>query len=155
MGRGFNSYEAASPCGMEDESEASGSVATSASNSDDELETQQDEQVLARVGIQPVSRSRFRRLVDETEGDFQSSTHSLKLALPPPPVVPPLAFLPASVYAAQCGGVNAFHGRISPSGGTSDGSGQGWRRPASAGAAARREWRADSALGHATVRLGA
>lgn len=141
LGRGFNSYEAASPCGAEDESEASGSVATSASHSDDELETQQEEQVLARVGIQPVSHSRFRRLVDDEDGlDCQSSTHSLKLALPPPPVVPPLAFLPASVYAAQC---------------TSDGSGQGWRRPASAGAAARREWRADSALGHATVRLGA
>eukprot|EP00930_Biecheleria_cincta_P074799 TRINITY_DN62008_c0_g1_i1.p1 TRINITY_DN62008_c0_g1~~TRINITY_DN62008_c0_g1_i1.p1 ORF type:complete len:458 (+),score=48.81 TRINITY_DN62008_c0_g1_i1:136-1509(+) len=153
VGRGFSSYEVASPCGMENESEDSGSVATSASNSDDEFEMQQDEQVLAGVGIQP-SRSRFRRLIDEDEGDVQSSTHSLKLALPPP-AVPPLAFLPASVYAVQCTGANAFHGHNPPSGGTSDGSGHGWRRPASAGAAARREWRADSALGHATVRLGA
>eukprot|EP00440_Ansanella_granifera_P021321 gb/GFBE01023144.1/.p1 GENE.gb/GFBE01023144.1/~~gb/GFBE01023144.1/.p1 ORF type:complete len:519 (+),score=61.20 gb/GFBE01023144.1/:1-1557(+) len=132
LGRGFNSYEveAASPCALEEESEASGSLATSASESD-EMEEQQEEDLLFQVGIRPLGRT--SRTQDEDDEDEGSYTPTVIPSLPPPPVVPPLAFLPAAVFAAHYAA--AAQALVA--------TGEN-RRPASAGATAqRREWRAE------------
>ncbi|CAE8583862.1 unnamed protein product [Polarella glacialis] len=155
LSRGFNSYEveAASPCAPEEDSEASGSLATSASQSD-EFEDRQEEVLLGQVGIRPlvgIGPSIVRAYDEdyEEDSDYESADCCSPAArltfLSPAAVVPPLAFLPAAVYAAEYVAVQPARMSMGDTGGGGSGGG---RRPASAGAAAhRREWRVDSANG--------
>jgi hypothetical protein len=102
LSRGFNSYEvdSPSPCALDDESDVSGSLSTSASESDFE----EHQQVRPLVGIGP-SGIHLDEIEDfdddlDDEGCVASVRHAA-IQMPPPPAVPPLTFLPAAIFAAQ------------------------------------------------------
>lgn len=157
LSRGFNSYEvdSPSPCALDDESDVSGSLSTSASESDFE----EHQQVRPLVGIGPsgIHLAEIEDFDDDLDDEgCGASVHHAAVQMPPPPAVPPLTFLPAAIVAAQ------FTAARQPLCLQWTSSGRQWfrgtelprSRPASAIAKPqRREWRADSLVSSPTCAM--